>query len=149
MRVPGAGATVTAAGGGSDLDDVGAVVAGGVVVLAGGVMLLGAGVAAGAVPGGCVPGTMPGAALGLEVMLFSTRCTPETPLATSTARANWAGVSTVPVSLTVPLLESTFICVPLTISSAINAAFTLVVSAALSTTLAVALVACLASVRTS
>jgi len=39
---------------------------------AGGVVLLGAGVAAGDVPGGCVPGTMPGAALALAVRLLST-----------------------------------------------------------------------------
>ena len=74
------------------------------LLLGGGVVLLGAGVAAGDVPGGCVPGTTPGAALGLEVRLFSTFCTPCTPLATSTARATWAGVSTVPVSLTTPPL---------------------------------------------
>ena len=77
--------------------------------------------------------------------LFCTRVTPLTPFAICSAFCMWAGLSTAPLRVTTPLLESTLICVPLTNSSASNAAFTFVVNAALSTALAAVLVACFTS----
>ena len=48
----------------------------GAVAGLGGVVLFGIGVEAGDDPGGCVPGTTPGAAFALAVRLFSTFWTP-------------------------------------------------------------------------